>query len=166
MGPRVRGDVMRLYQCTSPSGCGFWLLAEQMKQRTRSGVSVPTAVCKGCHNKAEKARVDANKVAAMDAYGGVCLWCGVSEYMFLTFDHIHDDGKEHGKRGDTLYRWLGYQGFPQDREAKFAVQLLCYNCNCAKDKTRGGEVAVRAALALRPTTDGQLPLPLPAIAGS
>jgi hypothetical protein len=143
----------------------LWWLAEQMKKRTVDGVMVPDTVCRGCDNKRKRELAAANKVAAMDAYGGACLWCGVSEYMFLTFDHIHDDGKEHCKRSDRLYRWLRDRGYPQDRDAKFAVQLLCYSCNCAKEYTQGGEAEVRAAIALRPTTDGQLTLPLPAIAG-
>jgi len=63
------------------------------------------------------------------AYGGCCSVCGVSDYEFLTVDHIAGDGKadrDAGLFGRKLYMWLRRNGFPKDR-----YRLLCMNCNHA-----------------------------------
>jgi hypothetical protein len=63
--------------------------------------------------------------------------CGINKVEFLTLDHIYNDGAEERKllnpnmRGGVgLYRYLRDKGFPN----KDRYQVLCYNCNCAKDK--------------------------------
>ncbi len=74
------------------------------------------------------------KQEVVEAYGSKCACCGETEPWFLTIDHVNNDGKEHRlalntKGGSHFYGWLKRQGFPQDR-----FQLLCYNCNCAKER--------------------------------
>lgn len=68
------------------------------------------------------------------AYGTRCACCGETEPMFLTLDHIFNDGaEERGRLGNRrsvstkFYRMIRDSGWPKDR-----YQLLCYNCNCAK----------------------------------
>lgn len=62
-------------------------------------------------------------------YGGKCACCGETEPMFLTFDHINNDGhierKSLRESGANLVRRIELT----DRED---IQVLCYNCNCAK----------------------------------
>lgn len=62
-------------------------------------------------------------------YGGKCVCCGETQFEFLTFDHINNDGAEHRKKVATSYlvRWLKKNNYPKD-----IVQILCYNCNNAK----------------------------------
>ncbi len=77
-------------------------------------------------------------------YGGkVCACCGETEELFLTFDHINEDGAQHrlsiGKRSDgrgfsdaiSLLRALRKQGFPN------TIQVLCHNCNQGKHLNGG-----------------------------
>lgn len=72
------------------------------------------------------------KLEVINAYGGKCACCGESNLCFLTIDHINNDGnierKTAGKKtGTTMYRSLKKSGFPQGR-----YQVLCANCNFAK----------------------------------
>jgi len=65
------------------------------------------------------------------AYGGyICRCCGVTEPIFLSLDHIADDGASHrreiGTGAHELYRWLIKHNFP------LGFQVLCHNCNWAK----------------------------------
>ena len=70
-------------------------------------------------------------------YGGECACCGEKEPLFLTIDHIYNDGAKHRSQlGSTtsaqLYNWLRRNGFPKDR-----YQLLCMNCNWGKGMNNG-----------------------------
>lgn len=76
------------------------------------------------------------KLEALSAYGGsVCACCGERNPMFLTLDHINNDGAAHrkanGTAGSTTYRWLRNNGYPP------GLQVLCYNCNCGKQANKG-----------------------------
>lgn len=79
-------------------------------------------------------------------YGNKCACCGESEPLFLTLDHINNDGanqrralaKQLGRKADyrsmagkrMYYRFVKY-GFPDD------LQLLCSNCNHGKFRNGG-----------------------------
>lgn len=86
------------------------------------------------------------KREVIDAYGGHCACCGETELVFLTIDHIDDNGAEHrrelaaacgadgskwGQAGAPTYRWLRDNDFPP------GFQVLCANCNCGKQWNGG-----------------------------
>lgn len=121
---------------------------------SRNGAVRPSSKCRVCERKkgaewkrahtteATKAKAkfvrDQIRVEVLAAYGGQCACCGETTPEFLTIDHIYSDGNNHRKEGrytregvaaPSLYRWLRKEGFPKDR-----VQILCWNCNCAKGK--------------------------------
>ncbi|KKM88154.1 hypothetical protein LCGC14_1261550 [marine sediment metagenome] len=102
-------------------------------------------ICKPCTNEQrrswyarepEKLRANSRasnnrlRVEVFEHYGTVCACCGESDIRFLTLDHIAGDGAAHRKDTNTsgidMYRWLRKHGFPS------GIQVLCYNCNCAK----------------------------------
>ena len=70
-------------------------------------------------------------------YGGyVCSCCGETEKLFLTLDHIYNDGNTHRKgaklkTGVATYYWLRRNEWP----ANFAV--MCWNCNAGKHRNNG-----------------------------
>lgn len=70
------------------------------------------------------------KVKVIYGYGGKCICCGEEEIIFLTIDHINEDGNQHRKKekiiGSTFYRWLIKNNFPG------GFQILCRNCNWGK----------------------------------
>lgn len=79
--------------------------------------------------------------AILDHYGHVCACCGETEEIFLTLDHVNEDGAAHRQSlapnsprrsisGKWVYYWIIQNGFPG------GFQILCMNCNWAK--SRGG----------------------------
>jgi hypothetical protein len=64
-----------------------------------------------------------------------CVCCGESNLVFLTIDHMDNNGAEHRKKinrfGEGFYRWLISNNFPN------GYQVLCFNCNCGR-KINGG----------------------------
>ena len=73
--------------------------------------------------------------AAIEAYGGYkCACCGETEPLFLTIDHVNNDGNKHRKevKGTTgLLTWLKKNNYPK------GFQVLCMNCNWGKARNRG-----------------------------
>lgn len=75
----------------------------------------------------------------LENLGDSCKCCGESDRKFLTVDHINSDGwKEktyetsNGRAGRALWGKVIREGYPKDR-----YQILCYNCNCGRDKSEG-----------------------------
>lgn len=74
-----------------------------------------------------------------DHYGWLCACCGESNRMFLTIDHINNDGyvlkelaeKRYRLGGTGFYKHIIDNGFPED------LQTLCYNCNFGKNRNKG-----------------------------
>jgi hypothetical protein len=55
--------------------------------------------------------------------------CGEVESVFLTIDHVQNNGAEQRRRGiygSGLYKWLKRMKYPK------GYQILCWNCNEAK----------------------------------
>lgn len=72
------------------------------------------------------------------AYGGYkCACCGETEPLFLTIDHVENDGAEmrksgvHSRGGTQFYQWLRKNEFPD------GFQVLCMNCNLGKHRNGG-----------------------------
>lgn len=54
--------------------------------------------------------------------------------MFLSIDHINNDGADHYRRDPSavsLTKWLLKHGFPE------GFRILCYNCNCGRHYNGG-----------------------------
>ena len=97
----------------------------------------------GKYCKAQRIRILQETV---EAYGGKCSCCGETRILFLTIDHVNNDGaterrglgdgpsakSKKGRAGINFYRHLKKAGFPQDR-----YRLLCFNCNCGRARNDG-----------------------------
>lgn len=97
-------------------------------------LGTPSGQCNPCRDeRAEtykevgRPRYFALKFAALAAYGSICACCGETDHIFLSIDHINDDGAEHRKQTgqgiDGLYRWLKDNQYPE------GFRVLCHNCN-------------------------------------
>lgn len=70
-------------------------------------------------------------------YGGSCACCGISEICFLSIDHINNDGyKEKGTRKNRVSGYLLYKKIIKENYPD-TLQILCFNCNLAKQHNRG-----------------------------
>lgn len=74
-----------------------------------------------------------SKKAVFDHYGRVCVCCGETDELFLTIDHIDNDGNKQRKASGTnsQYSLILRDGFPSN------LRTLCYNCNCGRAKNGG-----------------------------
>lgn len=71
-----------------------------------------------------------DKYKVLEAYGNKCKCCEENNSLFLTIDHINNNGAIERKTigsSRNLYKHIIKSNFPQDN-----YQLLCYNCNCCK----------------------------------
>lgn len=76
------------------------------------------------------------KLEAMEHYGGaVCANCGLTGHIFLTFDHIANNGAIHRREDPTvkagMAKWLRRNNYPE------GYQVLCWNCNMGKQLNGG-----------------------------
>jgi hypothetical protein len=72
------------------------------------------------------------KLEIIEGYGGKCFCCGEKNIIFLTIDHIHDNGAEERRKlklrgaGVWFYEWIKKNGWPKD------YQVACFNCNIGR----------------------------------
>jgi hypothetical protein len=73
-------------------------------------------------------------------YGAICRCCGETEPLFLTLDHVNNDGAMHRRKISNgkartsptgIYFDVIRRNFPAD------FQVLCYNCNCGRARNGG-----------------------------
>lgn len=62
-----------------------------------------------------------------------CPHCPESNPLFLSVDHINNDGYKQRKllKSGKFYQWIVRNNFPM------TLQLLCYNCNNGKRMNKG-----------------------------
>lgn len=76
-----------------------------------------------------------------NAYGNKCSCCGESNPIFLTIDHVNNDGYKIRPRNLKGYSQSAFSGhyYKQIIKANFpdTLQLLCWNCNCGKNRNGG-----------------------------
>lgn len=83
-----------------------------------------------------KANYLGHKLAVFGHYGSECACCGEKEALFLTIDHVDNDGHLHRREPgrsshNNIYGWLVRSGFPE------GFQTLCSNCNHGKHRNNG-----------------------------
>lgn len=76
-----------------------------------------------------------------NAYGSKCNCCGETNPLFLTIDHVNNDGyklRPRNKNGNYSAPFSGHY-YTQIIKANFPkdLQLLCWNCNCGKARNKG-----------------------------
>jgi hypothetical protein len=80
---------------------------------------------------------DKLRLEVLTHYGGnppKCACCGEDHILFLTLDHINNNGREERRKvlgksatnSTSFYAWLIKNNFPED------YQVLCFNCNCGR----------------------------------
>lgn len=118
--------------------CGI-LLIDTIYKRCGKCITRNRISCKKYKEKYPGRAKQLNRKAflqALDAYGGrKCACCGETTIIFLTLDHINNDGAEQRKKnkgaGRNLASYLRKRGYPT------GIQVLCYNCNCGRYRNGG-----------------------------
>jgi hypothetical protein len=72
------------------------------------------------------------KQRAVNALGGKCVCCGETELLFLTLDHVNEDGGTHRKSDDRARSTKLWQQMLSG-ECNYEMQVLCANCHLAKN---------------------------------
>ncbi len=94
-------------------------------------------ICRGCNTRNQRAKRARYKALVYDHYGRKCNCCGETEILFLSVDHVNNDGNTHKHRsgqrvlGAALYGQIVSSGYPD------SYQILCMNCNYGKHKNSG-----------------------------
>jgi len=91
-------------------------------------------VCITCYKMHQKNNALREMRNCYAAYGNRCKCCGETNELFLTLDHVNNDGH--------VDRKVGLGGLPMYRKARIAgypdiYQLLCFNCNCGRARNGG-----------------------------
>lgn len=82
--------------------------------------------CKPCREYLNYERRIKCRTEVFNEYGPKCECCGEDNLWLLTIDHVNGR-KGHEMGGADEYRRLIREDFPEEN-----IQVLCYNCNCAK----------------------------------
>lgn len=104
--------------------------------------------CKSCLNNKVKSTVAQNRrrpekqiryrfltrQEAINKYGGKCICCGEMETLFLTIDHINNDG--HIDRKEHTSSTAFYLKLIRE-ELRTDLQVLCFNCNLGRSANSG-----------------------------
>ena len=101
-------------------------------------VSVDIFVCNYSKNNRDKIN-QYNlllKHTVIEKYGGKCSCCGENQILFLTIDHINNDGnveRDNMKNYNTLSFYMKLKR----EEIRDDIQVLCFNCNLGKSINNG-----------------------------
>ena len=115
---------------------------EQSREWRNRKLATASPEAETAFRAAEAAKTKRNQDRRRDevfaAYGGYrCACCSETERLFLTIDHINNDGNVERKSGaysgsgTAFYLWLCKQQFPP------SYQVLCMNCQIGKHKNGG-----------------------------
>lgn len=101
------------------------------------GNTVQYYLCRDCNAKRLKDYYDKTKLVVYEHYGNECACCGENNILFLSIDHVNNDG--HLDRWPSGYRRAGYTLYSKIKTAGFpkTLQLLCMNCNYGKRMNNG-----------------------------
>lgn len=92
----------------------------------------PFLYCIGCAGRRSirsKSRLVSIRRAVFELYGNKCVCCGEENEVFLTLDHINNDGyKDRNTEKGYNSREMLLRGLA-DKPRRNDLQILCFNCN-------------------------------------
>lgn len=114
------------------------LKRESRNRRLTEGAPEEVAALRKAESERTKRAQAVCREQVFEAYGGYkCNCCGETEPLFLSIDHIDNNGATERKSGQYcgsgtgFYQWLRKNKFPP------GYQVLCMNCNTGKHKNGG-----------------------------
>lgn len=76
------------------------------------------------------------KHLVIEKYGGKCVCCGENEILFLTIDHINNNGKDERSIKKNYNTSSFYLKLKREK-VRDDLQVLCFNCNLGKSVNNG-----------------------------
>ena len=71
-------------------------------------------------------------------YGNICNCCGESNPLFLTLDHVNNDGnKQRAMFTSEMNLYIDVAVKIKRGDAPTDLRILCYNCNCGRQRNNG-----------------------------
>lgn len=111
---------------------------EWRNRRLRNGTAEEITAIRIAESAKTKKAQDRCREEVFAAYGGwQCACCGETEKLFLSIDHIKNNGAAERRAGlykgggSAFYAWLRKENFPP------GYQVLCMNCQVGKHKNSG-----------------------------
>ena len=111
---------------------------EYRNRKIANGTPEEVAAMRAAESAKTKRNQDRCRDEVYSAYGGYkCNCCNETERMFLSIDHVHNDGAEERRSGkyngggSAFYSWLCKNNFP------LGYQVLCMNCQVGQHKNGG-----------------------------
>lgn len=119
-------DISRRNKMQTTAVCRLCYQEKSVDQFPLENGRVRRNVCWPCRGKRERAQA---KLAMLAALGNKCACCGEDNPLFLTLDHVMNDGAKQRESLAThqVYAVAKKEGWPRDK-----YQVLCMNCNFAK----------------------------------
>lgn len=103
----------------------------------RSPTIPEQAYCKACSKRRReraRGRLLETRQAVLKMYGESCACCGETEFAFLTVDHKNNDGWKERKPNGKNFTSAEMICRNLLKKKRKDIQILCYNCNCAKQR--------------------------------
>jgi hypothetical protein len=130
-----RREAKLCVDCSKPAVPGITRCQScREKVNTRSKLTWRKYRNPGKYNKQHREYRERIRKQVLDYYGAFCVCCGEDTSLFLTIDHIHENGHELRrtlKGHNHIYKWLLKHGYPE------GYQVLCMNCNFGKMRNKG-----------------------------
>jgi hypothetical protein len=111
---------------------------EWRDRKIANGTPEEVAALRAAESAKTKRNQDRCRDEVFGAYGGYkCNCCNEDERLFLSIDHINNDGAEERRSGKysgagvPFYLWLRKNNFPS------GYQVLCMNCQSGKFRNGG-----------------------------
>ena len=111
---------------------------EWRNRKIANGTPEEVAALRAAESAKTKRNQDRCRDEVYGAYGGYkCNCCNETERMFLSIDHMDNNGAEERRSGkyngggSAFYNWLRKNNFPE------GYQVLCMNCQVGKHRNGG-----------------------------
>lgn len=97
---------------------------------------ITCSACNSIEKKLSKQRRTWLMQDLIDKYGGICVCCGETTYIFLTLDHKNGGGSKERKQEPSRNNYTYYKKLLEG-PIREDLQVMCMNCNWGRYRNGG-----------------------------